>query len=189
MTSIGGVLARCVAALDQAHVPFMIGGSFASTTHGSARSTQNIDIVIAPPSEDAFREFIGLFATTDYYIDVDTALRAFRLGGMFNVIDIATGWKLDFILRKDRAFSRTEFARRIATTIFGVAAYIASAEDTIIAKLEWSKLSGGSRRQRRDVAGIVAVLGPILDQLYLQHWLAELALHDEWQAAQVASDD
>jgi len=188
MTNITGLLTRVVNLLTTAKVPFMIGGSFASTLHGSARSTQDIDIVIAPATEAAFSELVGFFNNQEYYIDLETAHRAFRLGGMFNVIDNLTGWKIDFILRKDRTFSRIEFERRIPAKIFGVAVFVATAEDTIISKLEWSELGGGSHRQRRDIAGIVAVLGPALDQPYLQHWLNELQLTDEWTAAQNASD-
>ncbi len=189
MTSITAILTRVVTLLSAANVPFMIGGSFASTMHGSARSTQDIDIVIAPATEAAFSELVRRFSNPDYYIDLDTAHRAFRVGGMFNVIDNLTGWKIDFILRKDRRFSRTEFERRMPTTLFGVAVFIATAEDTIVAKLEWSKLGGGSRRQRRDIAGIVAVVGPALDQPYLQHWISELDLAEEWLTAQTSSDE
>jgi hypothetical protein len=63
------------------------------------------------------------------------------------------------------------------------AAFMASAEDTIIAKLEWSKSSGGSERQRRDVAGIVATVGDDLDYAYIERWLNELDLEDEWEQA------
>lgn len=43
--------------------------------------------------------------------------------------------------------------------LLDVPVYVASPEDTIVAKLEWSKQSGGFERQRRDIAGIVATLG------------------------------
>jgi hypothetical protein len=79
---------------------------------------------------------------------------------MFNVIDHASGWKIDFIVRKNRAFSRDEFGRRMKLALLDVPVFVASPEDTIVAKLEWSKQSGGSERQRRDVAGIVATDWP-----------------------------
>lgn len=60
---------------------------------------------------------------------------------------------------------------------------MASAEDTIIAKLEWSKASGGSERQRRDVAGMLATVGDDLDYAYIERWLDELDLSDEWELA------
>jgi hypothetical protein len=115
---------------------------------------------------------------------VDVARDALQRRGMFNVIDHATGWKIDFIFRRNRAFSREEFERRSAMNLLGVDVFMASAEDTILAKLEWSKASGGSERQRRDIAGIIATLGDSLDQAYLEHWLRELDLESEWTIAQ-----
>jgi hypothetical protein len=57
-------------------------------------------------------------------------------------------------LRKNRDFSRSEFARRTEIALLGVRVFVASPEDTVVAKLEWSHDSGGSERQRRDVAGV-----------------------------------
>jgi hypothetical protein len=188
MNAIAHILTRMVAILEDTRTPFMIGGSFASTIHGTARATQDIDVIIEPPNAEAFDRLLSGFTTDRYYLDQDTARRAFRLGGMFNVIDQGTGWKIDFILRKDRAFSESEFARRTPAQIRNVPVFIATAEDTIIAKLEWSKQSGGSSRQRRDVSGIVTVVAAGLDQEYLQHWIAEIGLEDEWQAANALVD-
>jgi hypothetical protein len=69
-------------------------------------------------------------------------------------------------------------------TILGVPAFVASPEDTIVAKLEWSKQSGGSERQRRDVAGILANAVGALDRVYLERWVRDLDLEGEWKAAQ-----
>lgn len=44
-------LAKVVAALDRAHVPYMVTGSFASSAHGEVRGTRDLDIVIAPTAE------------------------------------------------------------------------------------------------------------------------------------------
>jgi len=120
----------------------------------------------------------------DYYVDPNTAREAFRYRSMFNVIDHASGWKVDFIIRKNRDFSREEFARRQAASILGVPVYVASPEDTIVSKLEWSRMSGGSERQRRDIAGVVATLREQLDRAYIERWVHELSLSDEWTQAQ-----
>ena len=60
---------------------------------------------------------------------------------------------------------------------------IATAEDTIIAKLEWA-VAGESDRQLRDVARILAVSGASLDRDYLDHWIAQLDLEDTLQRAE-----
>lgn len=105
---------------------------------------------------------------------------------MFNVIDHAPGWKVDFIVRKNRAFSRDEFGRRMRLALLDLPVYVASPEDTIVAKLEWSKQSGGSERQRRDIAGILATVGEQFDRAYVERWVRDLDLVDEWVAAQNA---
>jgi hypothetical protein len=182
MSDLRDLLERIVPALQHAGVPFMVAGSFASTAHGLPRATQDLDIVI-DPSGKTLNALLDLLPPDLYYVDVDVAHEALRSQGMFNVIDHASGWKIDFILRKDRPFSEQEFERRRSMSLLGVDVFMASAEDTIIAKLEWSKSSGGSERQRRDVAGMVAIVGGDLDYGYIERWLNDLDLEDEWERA------
>jgi hypothetical protein len=125
---------------------------------------------------------VAALLADQFYVDADTAREAILHRSMFNAID-RSAWKIDFILRKDRPFSVEEFSRRAPVEILGVPVFIASAEDTIIAKLEWSKLSGGSERQRRDVAGILATMKDELDRDYIERWVRALDVELEWKAA------
>lgn len=152
----------------------MVTGSFASTFHGEPRMTQDIDVVI-DPDVSTVALFVGQFDPDTFY--VDDAVSATERRGMFNVIDVATGWKVDLIIRKDRAFSEEEFRRRLPVRIADVATYVASAEDTILSKLEWSAKSG-SERQLRDDVSVIQVQRATLDFGYLEHWATELGLTD-----------
>ena len=185
MSDLQGLLQRLRDVLDRAAVPFMIAGSFASTAHGLPRTTQDLGLVVdpTPPSLEAL---LRALPPEEYYVDADAARDALARRTMFNVIDQATGWKIDFIIRKNRAFSREEFGRRVAMPLLGVPVFVASAEDTVVAKLEWSSQSGGSARQRRDVAGILATVGDALDRAYIERWVGDLGLADEWSAAQAS---
>lgn len=183
-----GFLDRLVRLLDAAGIPFMIAGSFASTAHGLPRATQYLDVVVDPPSAEALTTFIRSLSPDKYYVDLDAAADALRRRSMFNVVDHASGWKVDFIVRKNRAFSREEFGRRMPFVLLDVPVFVASPEDPIVAKLEWSKQSGGSERQRRDVAGIVVTVGADLDRGYVERWVRDLDLTDEWVAAQKTVD-
>lgn len=149
-----------------------------------SRTTQGLDLVIDPPSSAELEALLASMPADEYHVDADTARDAFRRRSMFNMIDLDSGWKVDLIVRKDRPFSRVEFARRMKLTILGASAFVASAEDTIVAELEWSTQSGGSERQRRDVAGILANAGDGLDRDYIERWVRGLDLDDEWKAAQ-----
>lgn len=178
--SAGELLARLVAALDRAGIAHMVAGSFASTFHGVPRTTQDIDLVI-DVTLSTLATFLESLPEAEYYVDADTARDAVIRRTQFNVIDMATGWKVDLIVRKDRPFSEEEFRRRLPAELLGARVFLATAEDTIIAKLEWAALSGGSERQLRDIDGIVQVRGPELDRAYIARWMAVLGLQQWWQ--------
>ena len=174
----GRFLSRIVAALDGVGVPHMLAGSFASGIHGTPRSTQDIDIIV-DPTFDSLDRFLEALAGDDAYFDADVARDELKRRGQFNVIDTGTFWKADLIFRKARPFSRSELDRRVPAKVLGVDVFVATAEDTVLAKLEWSKL-GESERQLRDVSGIVQVKGAALDLAYVERWLDELGVRELW---------
>jgi hypothetical protein len=149
------VLRRITAALDRAGVPYMLTGSFASSLYGALRSTMDIDMVIAA-SRDQVERLVQLLPESEYYVELESALRAHDHESMFNVIDLANNWKVDLIFRKSRAFSQEEFRRRHLMNVDSTPVFAASAEDIVLAKLEWSKLAE-SQRQLEDVAAILRV--------------------------------
>ncbi len=175
------VFSRIVGALDRAGVPYMLTGSFASAYHGTPRATQDIDMIIAP-SADQLKALVGQLPEGEYYVDLDDALEALSLQTQLNVVDLATGWTIDLIMRKDRAFSRTEFDRRERIELHGLRLSVATAEDVIIAKLEWAKL-GQSQRQIEDAAGILRIQADRLDRAYIARWVRNLDLGREWEDA------
>jgi hypothetical protein len=100
----------------------------------------------------------------------------------FNIIDFGSTWKVDLIFQKQRDFSRVEFERRLPHVIQGVRVYVASPEDILIAKLERAKI-GESERQIEDAAGVIATQGDDLDRKYVERWIEELDLHEQWRRA------
>lgn len=175
------VLERLKAALEAADVPYLVTGSFASSAHGIPRSTNDIDVLIAPTRAQLIA-LMNHFPTTQYYADLEEAIDAFEHRSQFNVIDHETWWKVDFIVSKDSAFDRHRFARRRVTEIAGVSVYAASPEDVLIAKLRWAKM-GESEQQIRDASGIVRMQGDDLDRAYIERWVAELGLEEQWRVA------
>lgn len=179
MSGLATALRTIVGWFHDADVPFMVAGSFASTFHGHPRATQDVDIVV-DPTRDALLRFLASLPAERTYVDHESALDAFKQRDMFNVIDTETGWKLDLIFRKDRAFSRAEFGRRSSVEWSGVSLFVAAPEDVILSKLEWAKLSGGSERQMRDVAGVFEMQHGQLDYAYIESWLDVLAVRTLW---------
>jgi len=177
--SLQELLAAVTEALQHAGVPYMVVGSLASTFHGEPRATQDIDIVIDPQPQQ-LADLITSFDSDTFYVGDGHAALASR--GMFNVIDVAGGWKIDFIVRKDRAFSKLEMTRRIEAEVLGVRVFVATAEDTVVAKLEWAATSG-SERQRADAAAVIAVSGDMFDWDHLWRWADALGLTEHLRRA------
>jgi hypothetical protein len=167
-------MARLTQALETANVPYMICGSVASFFHGVPRTTQDVDLVVQLTGFDVPR-LLQCLPDDDFYVSESAALDAVRSQRQFNVIDMQTGWKADLIIKKRRPFSRLEFDRRVKVALMGVEVWVASAEDTVLSKLEWAS-AAGSERQIRDAAGIVQVRGDGLDVAYLREWAAELGV-------------
>lgn len=179
--SVTTVFEKVRAALDAAGIPYLVTGSFASSAHGIPRSTNDIDVVIAP-SPQQLDSLLKQFPETDFATDRDDAFDSLQRKSLFNIVDYATMWKIDFIIRQPTPFDASRFARRGIVDIAGVMLYTASAEDILLTKLWWAKL-GESELQIKDAAGIIQVQGENLDLGYVNRWVATLELDDQWVAA------
>lgn len=173
----GDLLRTTLRLANGAGVPFMVTGSQASSYYGEPRSTLDLDIVIDPDRASLDRLLAGLH-DAGFYVDDAAATTALDERGQFNAIG-QDGSKVDFIVRKDRPFSRSEFDRRVAVDLLGTPGSIATVEDMIVAKLEWAAATG-SERQLRDVEGMLEANRGTLDDAYLERWIAALNLGEVW---------
>lgn len=160
----------------------MVAGSFAAMAHGLVRMTHDIDLIVDPTREQ-LDQLVSTLPSDQFYVSPEAADEAWRRRGQFNVIDLTTGWKTDLILIKHRQFSREEFSRRRADSLFDVPIFVATAEDTILSKLEWARL-GESDRQLRDAIGIIELRSTTLDRAYIERWVGELGVGALWERAQ-----
>ena len=166
--------------LEQLGVRYLIGGSIASTTHGIMRSTLDVDL-LADLRPEHIPPLVEALSGT-FYLDVQAIQEALARRSSFNLIHLETMFKVDIFLTHGRAFDQSQMERRrlqILTPDPERAAYLASAEDIILAKLDWYRQGGEvSERQWRDVLGVLTVQAGRLDLAYLRRWAAELAVSD-----------
>jgi hypothetical protein len=120
------LLALLADGLEAMGIPFMVVGSHASSLHGQPRATNDIDLVIDPNAEQL--EGLLTWLGDKVYVSPEAAREAFRSRSLFNVIDLAGGWKADLIMRKHRAFSIQEFIRRPSGIIGGRPVCVASCD-------------------------------------------------------------
>ena len=169
------------------NIPYVVGGSVASSLLGENRSTQDLDLVIDLEARTAQRlidamsgEFyISSSAVTEAIAKSKTAPRE----SSFNVIYLPSMEKADiFVMSSDDPFSTSVMGRRQLFPISGLqeeGIYIYSPEDIVLQKLSWYKIiPGGSQKQWRDVLGVLKVQGERLDLAYLNQWAVTLKLTD-----------
>jgi hypothetical protein len=183
---IGEFLLRIATALEMNGIPYMLTGSLASSMYGIPRATNDIDIVIAPTRAQLL-SLVQLLDRVGLTAQTEAALAALQARSQFNVIDFQHGWKVDLIIRKDRAFSTSEFERKETHEVEGMHLTLATPEDVLLAKLEWAKI-GESQRQVEDAAGILKMQRETLDWDYLSRWVDELEVQAQWKAAQALSE-
>jgi len=179
MANVIDALSHVARVLDELSVPYAVVGSVASSLFGLSRATADADLLA-----DLQPAHVAPFSAAlkdDFYVDEEMIRKALRNRRSFNVIHTGTFFKVDVYLPADE-FSREELARRRPERLvdgLGQAIYLATPEDTILAKLRWYRLGGGtSERQLSDVAGVVRVQGGRLDIEYLRAWAARLEVSD-----------
>ncbi|HWT00922.1 MAG TPA: hypothetical protein VN256_11810 [Pyrinomonadaceae bacterium] len=173
------VLLHVARVLDGLNVPYLVGGSVASSLQGFPRTTNDADIVADIALDQVLKIFTAL--NDEFYID-DRAIRMAVLeSGSFNVIHFDSLFKIDVYI-PDKMFGQQQLRRRRTETLLPDSTqttYMSSPEDTILAKLSWYRKGGEvSQRQLADVAGIIKVQGQTLDVPYLREWADKLNVLD-----------
>ena len=164
--------------LEAAGIGYMVSGSVASSLQGEPRATHDIDIVVSVqiPAVAAAARLKAAFPEPDFYLDEAAARDAILLGGMFNLIDAREGDKVDFWLLTDDAFDQMRFDRRYIDTFEDARLSVSRPEDTILMKLRWAALLGGSEKQFMDALRVYEVQHGRLDESYLDQWAATLGV-------------
>lgn len=181
MISAGPALKRILEVFEKLGVACFAGGSLASSVHGIPRATRDIDLIarIGPPDIEPLVRELG----AEFYADPDQIRDALAAGRPFNLIHFASAFKFDVFPLRDDPYSVEEFARRRPQPVpqlgVGFSLPVASAEDTVLAKLVWYRQGHEvSERQWADARGVVEVQGSRLDIAYLRSWAARLGVQD-----------
>jgi hypothetical protein len=153
------VTLHVIGALEQLRVPYVVGGSIASSIYGKPRATQDVD-VIADLGKEHIPAFIAALQN-DFYLDEPAVRDAVRRRSTFNVIHLV----------RRRMYVPPEAPdREIA---------LASPEDVVVQKLYWYRLGDHvSERQWTDAIQVLNVRGKAMDLGYMQELAIELGVED-----------
>jgi len=171
---------RIAQEFERLHIRYLVGGSLASSLHGIPRATHDVDMV-AEISSEHIPELVKSLES-EFYIDAEMIREALQRQSSFNVIHLATMFKVDIFMLKPDVASQEEMTRREEYQISEApdqTLFVASAEDVIVHKLYWYQLSGGkSERQWNDVLGVLQVQQGQLDRVYLERAAQQRGVRD-----------
>lgn len=167
-------LYRALDALEASGIDYAITGSWVINAFGILRMTHDLDVVVALKTNDVTQLGIAFPEPAYYYDEIDAA-DAVRTRSMFNIIDGESTLKIDFWPLKDDAYSQEQFKRRVRIKFMDRQAWSLTAEDILLAKLLWIKISD-SERQWRDVQSIWQLKQNDLDRNYLETWAARISV-------------
>jgi hypothetical protein len=101
--TVRAVFEKLRAALETAGIPYFVTGSFASSAHGIPRSTNDIDIVIAP-TRPQWEQLLQQLHEADFATDLEDPFAALQASSLFNIVDYDTLWKIDLIFKQPGLF-------------------------------------------------------------------------------------
>lgn len=171
MNSQRGAVLKVFEVLDRLEIPYVLGGSFASSVHGVARATQDIDVVADLPLAKV--ESLAAALAGEFYVDAESIRQAILRGAAFNLIHFGSGLKLDVFIARRHALGREQLQRRqdVLTGLLGgepMEVPVITAEDVVLAKLSWYRDGGGvSERQWNDLMNVWRVQAGRMDKAYL----------------------
>lgn len=157
--------------LERCGVPYVVGGSLASSVSGEPRSTLDIDLVVAMTEADV-EPFLATLGE-GFHADDHALRRAVRQRSSVNLFHRATSTKVDLFIAGGSPLDRQAMRRRVRLQVASGPdrfLYVYTPEDILLQKLRWYRLGGDvSDRQWRDILGIVLVQEHRLDEEYLRN--------------------
>lgn len=177
--SIPELLLRVAALFDDLGIPYVVGGSFASSMMGEPRATQDVDVAVRLDA-DALERLIAS-AGDEFYVAARAAREALSSTEpmpSFNMLDQLGPAKVDVFVLGHGLLDRLQIARRVAVSMSdGSSIWVTAPAEIVLRKLSWFAVGGGtSDRQWRDVCGVLSANLSSIDLVDLRATAAELDL-------------
>lgn len=152
-----------IAVLERLGIPYMVVGGFAAMFYGEPRLTIDVDIVVDMIHEH-IRSLVAAFPIPDYYVSEEAVRDSLSRRYPFNIIQPATGAKVDLVPLPRDPFTRLAFQRRrrLVYDAAGHSATFITAEDIVVAKLIAHRETG-SDKHLRDARGVLVMQWGELD--------------------------
>ena len=171
---------RVARILDDLGIPYVLGGSLASSLVGEPRATADVDMAIRIAAEQLPTLVRAL--ESEFYVSEEAAQEAVRRNTSFNLVHLDSVQKVDLFVLGEGLLDRRQLERRVRVRIRDDPPsdlWIGSVEDQVLRKLSWYRAGGEvSDRQWRDVIGMLTVQRGRLDLDELRSIAYEAGLRD-----------
>lgn len=174
------LLIKVLELLNENHIDYMVTGSLVSSLQGEPRTTHDVDILVNI-TKGAIPILINAFTPPHFYISEIAIEDAIKHKSMFNLLDTTEGDKVDFWILTNEAFDQSRFRRKYEETMLMLPMKISTPEDTILMKLHWANLCGGSDKQFTDALRVYEVQFGKLDLKYIESWVQTLQVKEIWE--------
>lgn len=174
------VALRVASVLDECGIPYLVGGSLASSISGEPRSTLDVDMVVALSATqvDSLVAALG----EDFYADSEAIRQAVASTATANLVHLPTSIKVDLFIVGGSPIDEEQMERRLRVKVSNDPdefLYVYTPEDILLQKLRWYRMGNEiSDRQWRDVLGIVLVQSESLDRSYLEQAADRIGVRD-----------
>lgn len=167
--------------LNRLGIRYVVSGSVAAILYGEPRLTHDVDFVVFLQTADILR-LHEVFPSPEFYVppaEVIAGEMARPQRGHFNVIHSDTGFKADFYTAGRDDFNAWAFRHSRKMEYHKETVVVAPPEYVIVRKLEYFR-EGGSDKHLRDIRGMLAVSGELIDQAALNEWIKRQGVAEQW---------
>ena len=164
--------------LESVNILYYVSRGVASSIHGEARSTRDLDLVISLEVERV-DIIVQTLESAGFYCPA-LSVENIKQGRerSLSITHTVTIANADLIIMDNSPFAVSQMSRRILASVEGVSPFwVASPEDMVLQKLMWGRGSQ-SEKQWRDVLGIIKLQAENLDYGYLVQWAENLDVID-----------
>ncbi|MCO6043816.1 hypothetical protein NG895_07840 [Aeoliella sp. ICT_H6.2] len=164
------IVKRVLASLNEHGHAFMLVGSYATNLYCVPRGTQDIDLVVESKFISAAQEIAS--EHPDIHLDRQLGFESVTATKRVLLTADDTDFKVEVFELSNDPHDQSRFQRRLAVELYDEKAWVATAEDTIVTKLNWAAKTGRGK-DRDDAQNVMAAQHETLDWPYIEHWCGE----------------
>jgi len=166
-------MAEVFGVLESLQIPYLVGGSFASSAWGQPRQTNDLDIAVQ--IDESHVDAVVQAFLKDYMVSGDEIRRTLAEREeyrSFQLFHMDVGFKVDVFVPHIDAYRASEFARAKRIEFApGISAVCSAPENVVIQKLRWYELGNRvSDRQWNDIVQVLEIQKGRLDEEYMFKW-------------------